>query len=259
MEALMSDLSVSRADGVVKVVFDRPRVLNALTPALLFELVETCERIANDETTKVVRFEGAGKSFSAGADLPAFLSSLNGSDAREIADLGRRATNAIAELPQITIAGITGHCVGGGLVLASACDIRIADYSARFLIPELDAGIPLAWGGLEWVVRLIGETMAADLVLSCRPVEAEEALQAGLISRVVSPGALQQELATLESQIAAKPRHVLRVTKGQLLQIRGGTFDAKNDADALLAALKDPESMEQGMRYVAKRIQKASE
>ena len=255
----MSGLNTSSSDGIARVVFDRPSVLNALSPAVLDELVAACGDIARDESIKVVRFEGAGSSFSAGADLPAFLSALGSDDPQRIADLGRVATNAIAELPQITIAGITGHCVGGGLVLASACDIRIADYSARFLIPELDAGIPLAWGGLEWVVRLIGETMAADLVLSCRPVEAEEALQAGLISRVVSPGALQQELATLESQIAAKPRHVLRVTKGQLLQIRGGTFDAKNDADALLAALKDPESMEQGMRYVAKRIQKASE
>jgi enoyl-CoA hydratase/carnithine racemase len=258
MEGLMSDLSVSSADGVAKVVFDRPQVLNALTPALLSELIEGCERIAKDDAIKVVRFEGAGKAFSAGADLPAFLASLNGADARDVADLGRRATNAVAELPQITIAAITGHCVGGGLVLAAACDIRIADDNARFLIPELDAGIPLAWGGMEWVVRLVGETMAADLVLSCRPVDAEEALQAGLISRVVSPDVLQEELETLERQIAAKPRHVLRVTKGQLLQIRGGTFDACSDADALLHALEDPESMQFGMRYVAERIRKSS-
>jgi enoyl-CoA hydratase/carnithine racemase len=255
----MSDLGVSSADGVAKVVFDRPHVLNAFTPSMLRGLVETCERLGNDDSIKVVRFEGAGKSFSAGADLPAFLAELNSSEARDVADLGRRATNAVAALPQITIAGIRGNCVGAGVVLAAACDIRIAAFDVRFLIPELEAGIPLAWGGMAHMVRLVGDTLAADLVLSCRPFGSKEALQAGLISRIAQQNDLEAELQSLEEGIAAKAKNVLRATKRQMLAIRAGTFDAKNDADALLAALKDPESMEQGMRYVAKRIQKASE
>jgi enoyl-CoA hydratase/carnithine racemase len=221
---------------------------------MLSELVEACAAIASDDTIKVVRFEGAGKSFSAGADLPAFLTAFHGSDPRGTADLGRRATNAIAELPQITIAGIHGHCVGGGMVLAAACDIRIGADDARFMIPELDAGIPLAWGGMDWVVRLVGETLAADLVLSCRPFGAEEALHAGLISRVVPRDELQDELAALAQSVAAKSRYVLRVTKQQLVGIRAATFDARSDADALLGALEDPESMQQGTRYIGKRI-----
>ncbi len=250
----MSGLTVSSADGVARVLFDRPDVLNALSPRMLSELVEACATIASDDTIKVVRFQGAGKSFSAGADLPAFLTAFRGSDPRGTADLGRRATNAIAELPQITIAGIRGHCVGGGMVLAAACDIRIGADDARFMIPELDAGIPLAWGGMDWVVRLVGETLAADLVLSCRPFGAEEALHAGLISRVVPRDELQDELAALAQSVAAKSRYVLRVTKQQLVGIRAATFDARNDADALLGALEDPESMQQGTRYIGKRI-----
>jgi len=250
----MSGLTVSSADGVARVLFDRPDVLNALSPRMLSELVEACATIASDEAIKVVRFEGAGKSFSAGADLPAFLTAFHGSDARGTADLGRRATNAIAELPQITIAGIRGHCVGGGMVLAAACDIRIGADDARFMIPELDAGIPLAWGGMDWVVRLVGETLAADLVLSCRPFGAEEALHAGLISRVVPREELQDELAALAQSVAAKSRYVLRVTKQQLVGIRAATFDARSDVDALLGALEDPESMQQGTRYIGKRI-----
>lgn len=240
----------------MRVVFDRPRVLNALSPALLNDLVEACAEIGRDDSVKVVRFEGAGKCFSAGADLPAFLALLNGPDAQSVADLGRRATNAVAELPQITVAGIRGHCVGGGLVLAGACDIRVAATDARFMIPELDAGIPLAWGGMEHLVRLVGETVAADWVLSCRPFGAEEALRAGLISRIVPADVLQKELLALSGGIAEKPASVLRVTKRQLVEVRGGAFDARNDANALLAALHDPEAMEQGMRYVAKRIGK---
>ncbi|MGB5703599.1 MAG: enoyl-CoA hydratase/isomerase family protein [Polyangiales bacterium] len=252
----MSGLTVSSADGVARVVFDRPDVLNALSPSVLTELVDACAEIARDDGIKVVRFEGSGNAFSAGADLPAFVALLGGPDAHSIADLGRRATNAIAELPQITIAGIRGHCVGGGLVLAAACDVRIAANDARFMIPELDAGIPLGWGGMAWVVRLVGESLAADLVLSCRPFGADEALQAGLISRVLPPGQLEDELRSFERSVVAKATKVLRVTKRQLLEIRSGTFDARSDAEALLEALKDPESMQQGMQYVAKRLRK---
>ena len=253
----MSGLTVSTRGAVGKVVFDRPRVLNALTPAVLRDLIDACGRISRDESIKVVRFEGAGSSFSAGADLPAFLAELNGSEPHDVADLGRRATDAVAALPQITIAGIRGNCVGAGVVLAAACDLRIAAGDARFSIPELDAGIPLAWGGMAHMVRLVGETRAADLVLSCRPFGAEEALQAGFISRVVPPDDLQASLEALEKALASKAKYVLRATKRQMLEIRGGTFDARHDAEALLGALKDPESMEQGMRYVAARIQKS--
>jgi len=252
----MSGLTISSSEAVARVLFDRPDVLNALSPRTLNDLIDACAAIAEDDSIKVVRFEGAGKAFSAGADLPAFHAAFKGSDARGIADLGRQATNAIAELPQITIAGIHGHCVGAGIVLAAACDIRIAAEDARFTIPELDAGIPLAWGGMEWAVRLVGATLAADLVLSCRPFGAEEALQAGLISRIVPRDALQDELAALARNVAAKSRYVLGVTKQQLLGIRRATFDARNDADALLGALEDPESAQQGMRYVAERIRK---
>ena len=252
----MSDLNVSTEEGIAQVVFDRPRALNALSPTLLRDLVDACADLAQDDSLKVVVFTGAEGCFSAGADLPAFLGLLTGSGAHATADLGRRATNAIAELPQITVAGIRSHCVGGGLVLAGACDIRIATDDVRFAIPELDAGIPLGWGGMEHLVRLIGQTLAADLVLSCRPFGADEALRAGLISRVVSGDELARELDTLAASIARKPLGVLRITKQQLIAVRTGTFDPREDADALLASLKDPEALAVGQRYVAERMGK---
>ena len=252
----MPGLKVSAEAGIARVVFDRPALLNALSPGLLNGLIETCTDLGQDGSVRIVVLEGAGSCFSAGADLPAFLSLLTGPDARDTADLGRRATNAIAELPQITVAGIRGHCVGGGLVLAGACDIRIAADDTRFVIPELDAGIPLAWGGMEHLIRLVGETLAADLVLSCRPFGADEALRAGLISRVVPADRLENELTELTTAIARKPLSVLRTTKQQLIAVRAGTFDAHGDADALLAALRDPEAQELGRQYIATRIRK---
>lgn len=250
----MSDLNLSIAEGVARVVFDRPYVLNALSPSLLSELIDVCTDLGKNDAVRVVLFTGAGACFSAGADLPAFLPLLRGPDAQATADLGRRATNAIAELPLITVAGIRGHCVGGALVLAGACDIRITADDARFMIPELDAGIPLAWGGMEHLIRLVGETLAADLVLSCRPFGADEALRGGLVSRIVSSDQLEEELTTLVATIARKPKSALRVTKQQILAILGDRFNAREDANALLASLKDPEAIELGRQYIARRI-----
>lgn len=252
----MSGLTLSSSGATARVVFDRPEALNALTPDALRQLVHACEELGRDEGIKVVRFEGAGGCFSAGADLPAFLSELGGSDPHAVADLGRLATDAVAGLPQISIAAIQGHCVGAGVVLAAACDVRIAADDARFLIPELDAGIPLGWGGMAYLARLVGATLAADVVLTCRPFGAEEALRAGFVSRVVPVGELQTALDELEASIGAKSANVLRATKQQLRDIRNESFDARKDADALLAALRDPESARQGMEYISRRIRK---
>lgn len=237
-------------DGAARFSFDRPGVLNALSPRLLTDLIEACAKVSADPSIRVVVLEGTGESFCAGADLPAFMTALQGADPHAVADLGRRATNAIAGLPQITIAAIRGHCVGGGLVLAGACDLRIASDDARFLIPELDAGIPLAWGGMAHLVRLVGETVAADWVLSCRPFQAAEALRAGLISRMVPAAELDRELGEFVTDIGRRPPSVLRVTKRQLVAIREGRFDGAEDAHALLAALQDPQALEAGRAYI---------
>lgn len=255
----MAHLDVSIEGPVARLVYNRPTVLNALSPALLTDLIDACGELARNDSLKVVAFEGAGGSFSAGADLPAFLERLQGSAPRETADLGRQATNAVSALPQVTVAAIRGHCVGGGLVLAGACDVRVGADDARFMIPELDAGIPLAWGGMEHLIRLVGETLATDLVLSCRPFGAEEALRGGLISRVVPLDRFEAELDELIATIARKPLSVLRVTKQQLLAVRGNRFDARDDADALVDSLADPEAAKLGLAYVQRRIRDAEQ
>lgn len=251
----MPDLKLDIAGGIARIVLERPEVLNALSPALLSALIDRCRELSARDDVRVVVVEGAGRSFSAGADLPAFAADL---DARslETADLGRRAAEAIADLPQITIAVIHGHCVGGAIVLAAACDLRVAAASARFSIPEVDAGIPLAWGGMGRLVRLIGETRATELVLSCRPFDAVEARDAGFVSRVFDDDVFDVEARQLTEGIAARPTIVLRRVKKQLVALRQGRFAPGEDADALLEAFHDPEARAIGERYVAERIRK---
>ena len=251
----MSEINLSAAGGIARLQLNRPQVFNALSPDLLQQLIHHCDDLTTDESAKVVVLEGAGKHFCAGADLPRFTRCME-SDPHATADLGRRATEALAALPQITIATIKGYCIGGALVLAAACDLRVAADNSRFSIPELDAGIPLSWGGMAHVIRLLGETLANDLVLTCRPFDAGDALRAGFISRIFSLDNFTAEVTALAENVAGKPRIVLRQTKRKLQDIRSGTFDARDDAAEMIAAMDDPEATSIGREYIRKQIGK---
>ena len=250
----MAELLVTRNEGVATLELNRPEVLNALSPSLLEELMQACDALSADDEIRVVVVRGAGRSFSAGADLPGFESAFAASG-DQVADLGRQATEAVWHLPQITIAAIHGHCVGGAIVLAACCDLRVAANNSRFSIPEVDAGIPLAWGGMGHLYRLIGETLATDLVLSCRPFDAETALAAGFLTGVTEPDSFDADISSLAHDTASKPNVVLRTVKRQLAALRQNAFNARDDAGALLAVRRDPEAKAVGAAYVAKRIQ----
>lgn len=249
----MSELNVISSNGVVRLQFNRPSVLNALSPELLNAIIDTCKKVGKDDSIRVVLLEGSGKHFSAGADLPAFHKDLI-ANPQATADLGRRATEAIAALPQIAVAAIRGHCVGGALVLAAACDVRIAADDSRYFIPELDAGIPLAWGGMAHMVRLVGESLAADLVLTCRRFDADDAIRSGFVSQVVAADKFDDAVTELTKTIASKPGLALRISKQQLIAIRNGNFDARNDAGALLSSLQDAEARQASDDYIASRL-----
>ena len=137
---------------------------------------------------------------------------------------------------------------------ASACDVRVAADDSRFFIPELDAGIPLAWGGMAHMVRLVGESLAADLVLTCRRFDADDAIRAGFVSQVVPAADFEAAVSGLAETIASKPGLALRISKQQLMAIRSGTFDARDDAKALLASLNDPEARKASDTYISSRM-----
>src|SRR5579862_2465680 len=166
---------------VARITLARPERLNALNPQALAELVTAADQIAAVDGLKVVVVDGTGRAFCAGYDLDA----VDGApDARRV-DLGRQMAEAISAIPALTIAAIHGHCVGGGLVLAAACDLRVAADTTRFAIPEVDLGIPLAWGGIPRLVRELGPALTKELVLTCRPFSAAEAQAAGFLNHVV--------------------------------------------------------------------------
>ncbi|MCB9674360.1 MAG: enoyl-CoA hydratase/isomerase family protein [Alphaproteobacteria bacterium] len=242
-------------DGpVARITLDRPEKRNALAPELLRRLIAACDGLRGDRAVRAVVLAATGEAFSAGADLIGFLAELQGPDARENADLGRRAAEALASLPQPTVAVVHGACVGGGVVLVSACDIAIATSTARFRVPEVELGIPLAWGGTTRLVQAFGPRVTADLVLSCRWFDAREARELGLVSRLVDEEALDAVVAELVGALVQRPRLAVEVTKRQIRRALAGDPDDPGDADALLAALRDAESMEAAQAYFATQL-----
>lgn len=254
----LTTLRIEHEDGgaVATLVLDRPERLNALSRVLLGELVEACRWLDAQPGLKVVVVRGAGRAFSAGFDLEDFGRPSGELSVRDTADLGRVAAEALTGIRQLTIAAIHGHCVGGGLVLAASCDLRVAAADARFAIPEVDLGIPLAWGGIPRLVRELGPAVTKELVLTCRPFGAPEAGALRFVNTVVPADELDAAVATLAADLAAKPGFALRTTKQQVNAVMeeiAGTGRSASDADTLAAALGDPESREASRRYLEGR------
>ncbi len=234
---------------------NRPERLNALSLEVLEELAAAAAWFDAQPEVRVVVVGGRGRSFSAGADLDGFPRPGE-AGIREAADAGRLMADALEGMRAPSIARIQGWCVGGGLVLAAACDLRVAAADARFSIPEIDLGIPLAWGGIPRLVREIGPALTKELVITCRPFDAAEALGAGFLNRVVPAEGLDRAVAALAGEVAARPRGPVVATKRHVNAVTGqmvGTDRAWSDADSLVCALSDPECSAAREAYLSAR------
>lgn len=261
MSSASFETIIASADGPIgQLTLNRPAKLNPLSTKTLREIADAARWFDDNRSVKVVIVSGAGTTFSAGADVSGFgnESGNDGLTAREAADTGREMAEAMEQMRAVTIAAVRGHCIGGGLVLAAACDLRIAAEDTYFSIPEVDLGIPLAWGGIPRLVREIGPAMARELVLTCRPFSAEEAKSLGFLNRVVPADQVLAQAEALAEELATKSSLTLQVTKrhvNAVLESMSNTGRNLADADSLVAALHDPESRERGAEYL-KRVRK---
>ena len=249
-------LEVTAEGAIGRIWLNRPARLNALSTQVLEELAQAAHWFDSQPAVRVVIVAGRGRAFSAGADLQGFPS-LEDGDLRAAADAGRRMADALENMQALAIAAVHGWCVGGGLVVAAACDLRLASDTARFSIPEVDLGIPLAWGGIPRLVREIGPALTKELVITCRAFDAREAQSSGFLNRCLSAETLAGEVQALAEQIAAKPalpvfatkRHTNAVTANMV-----GIERAWSDADGLIAGLLDPECADARAAYIQSRL-----
>lgn len=247
-------IEVSGPVGTMRL--NRPERLNALSRQTLRDLAEAAQWWNSQRDVKVVVVSGSGRSFSAGFDLGDFASRDPEVTPRDSADLGRIMAESVTDMNALTIASIHGHCVGGGVVLAASCDLRIAAHDALFRIPEVDLGIPLAWGGIPRLVRELGPAVTKELVLTCRAFGPDEAVGLRFINTVVDRTELDAHVAALAESLAAKPGYALRTTKQQVNAVTEemiGTGRSAADADSLVFATSDPESRAASAAYLASK------
>jgi enoyl-CoA hydratase/carnithine racemase len=248
------EVAVDGARG--ELTLARPAKLNPLSSHTLGEIEAAARWFDGFDDLKVVVVSGQGRAFSAGADVSSFGAASAEQAARsprDDGDSGWRMARAMDEMRAVTVAKIRGWCVGGGLVLAAVCDLRVAGRSARFSIPEVELGIPLAWGGIPRLVREIGPAMTKELVMTCREFGPDEARAAGFLNRVVDDEALDDEVEGLVATLLRMPKLALLATKAHtnaVTESMVGTGRSWADVDGLLGGLRDPEGRASAQRYL---------
>lgn len=181
-----SPILVEVHDSSAVVRFNRPGQRNSLSVSTLQELNNTLDGLLVRPEIEAIIFTGTGDVFASGADISELVR-LSPTTARRFSRLGQQTFQQIADATQITIAAINGYCMGGGLDLALACDLRVASPDAVLSHPGAKRGIITGWGGTQRLPQLIGKQRALDLFLTACLVRSEEALQMGLVSRIGDP------------------------------------------------------------------------
>jgi enoyl-CoA hydratase len=201
-----------RDDGVAVVTLNRPDKLNALNAEVRQALMETFDALAEDEAVKVVVLHGAGdKAFVAGADITEFASRTP--EEQRAVYRRRRIYETVAEFPKPVIAAVHGFCIGGGSELALACDIRVADTTARFSQAEVRIGLIPGGGGTQRLARLVGR--GQTMLISCTGdfVEADEAHRIGLVDVLTEEGGHLSRALKLAGRMARWSVVSLRLAK----------------------------------------------
>jgi len=253
-DAPFTAIGVSVDGRLGRITLRRPERRNALSRAVLEELAAAAAWFDERPDVRVVVVSGDGPSFCAGFDLGDPRWAELGPPERSAA-VGRAMAEAVGSMQAITVASVHGWCVGGGVVLASACDLRVAAEDARFRIPEVDLGMPLYWTGIPRLVRELGPALTKELVLTGRPFDAAEAKAIRFVNRVVPESELSPTVEALATELAAKPGIVLRTTKAQVEEaapsLPAAVADVAADTAGYVAAAADPEARAVAAAYLA--------
>ncbi len=200
-------------DGAIAILtINRPKALNALNSDVLKDLDRAIDMVAEDDEVKVVIITGAGKAFVAGADIVA-MQSQTAVEGKVFGALGQGVFLKLEKMLKPVIAAINGFALGGGCELAMACDIRIASDQAKFGQPEVGLGIIPGFAGTQRMPRLIGTGLAKELIFTGDMIDANRALEIGLVNRVVPAEQLMDEAKKLAQKIISKAPLAVRYAK----------------------------------------------
>jgi cyclohexa-1,5-dienecarbonyl-CoA hydratase len=217
---MSESIQVERSERAATLTVDRPP-LNILDLAALDALRDALTDLAADDTVQLLVVRGAGRAFSAGVAvqdhtpdrIEGMLESFHG------------GLRALRDFPAPTLAVVHGHCLGGGMELAAACDLRFAATTSRFGQPEIELGCYPPWAAAQYP-ELLGPGVTADLLLTGRVLDAAEARSLGFVDRLVEPEALDAAVAEFRAQVTSKSRPVTRLAIAAIRARRDRPFAA---------------------------------
>ena len=248
-------ITLEQDDAVATITVDRPDRLNALNVDTLEAIEEALDEAADAEARAVVLTGAGADAFVAGADI-SYMQDLSTPEAQAYAELGHRVMDEIATFPAPVVAAVNGYAFGGGLELALACDLRVASEDAIVGQTEIDLGIIPGWGATQRLPRLVGDEVARRLIFFGERIDAQDALEHGLVGEVVAGDQLDDHVAQLAADLAAKPRYALAAAKEALNQAHettqeaglryerrlwSGTFGTHDQREGMQAFLEDRE------------------
>jgi enoyl-CoA hydratase/carnithine racemase len=247
-------IDVDRDGPLCRITLSRPERLNALGEQMRTELHDALNALAEDTSVRVCVIAGAGRAFSAGADLrdprPA---PPDWAARRHAAGAWQRLLDTLEAIPQVTVAVLHAHVIGGAVLLAASCDLRVAATDLQLSIPEVAMGIPLTWAGLPRLVREIGLPRTRELVMTGRVVGAEEAHAWGFVHRLAEPADLQASADQLVGELLAMPAGPLALTRSALAAMgRRDLWAAWSDPDLISWSSRDPEGVKAAAAYRAR-------
>ena len=207
------NLLIETFDNITKLKVNREKALNALNPETIEELEMFLDQLQESKETKVLIITGAGeKSFIAGADITSFVNK-NPITIRPFVLKLQSTLNKLEDLPIPVIAQINGYCLGGGLELALACDLRIASEKALLGQPEIKLGIIPGAGGTQRLSRIVGKGIAKEIIFLGENISAQRAYELGIVNRVVSAEELNQFVLKIAKKITEGPSFALNMAK----------------------------------------------
>jgi enoyl-CoA hydratase/carnithine racemase len=214
------EVHFTKADGVASVVFDRPEAHNAMTMAMYDQLSAACAAIAADSNLRVATFRGTGEAFAAGTDIREFLTYDSAEDGIAYEQRIDAVITAIETLPVPTIAVIEGAAMGGGLLIATACDLRIATPAARFGAPiARTLGNCLSLANTARLVATLGPSRTKRLLLLADSMSADEALSCGYVVQVVQREGIEDAVNKMCHQLVSNAPITMQVAKESIRRL----------------------------------------
>jgi len=250
------DIAVQDQGDLVTLSLDNPARNNAISVGMWERLVTLVDELAARDGLRLIRFRGAGeRAFSAGADISEFDQQRGDAEAVRAYDrLVESACRRVEALPVPTIAMVHGYCIGAGLSLAGACDLRLCDRDASFALPAARLGLGYDLSGIERLVRLVGDAMAREILFTGSRLPAARAQTMGLVHDVCERAELAARVEALAGRIRANAPLTLRAFKACLGEIRRppGERDAAR-CEALIDACNASDDYLEGRRAFAER------